>query len=273
MRNALVTHVHGKWHALRTLVRMCSFLTNWREVWTSYKHSAPIPPLVFRRGFTLFHGPHDQPIMLLKEVFADRCYRKYLDSLRDGVLVDIGANIGSVTLDLVSQIEGLKAYAYEPNPSTYRTLVRNIEENGLASRVRTFGEAVGKGRSTLKLWTDIPSSWSTAYSNAAPAYDKPEMVKDAKEVEVPCIGLGEVLARVDGAISLLKIDAEGAEADILEGVEPGALSRVKNVALEYHEHLCPNALARCRDALTRAGFTCAHETFPRSINGILYAWR
>ena len=61
----------------------------------------------------------------------------------------------------------------------------------------------------------------------------------------------------DGPVALTKIDAEGAEADILDGRASGkTLQRISQFVIEYHDNLCPDALARCQRVLASAGFGC-----------------
>src|SRR5690349_6000193 len=108
-------------------------------------------------------------------------------------------------------------------------LHKNLSRNGLSGRVRVFDEAVGREVGTARLWVNGPSLASTAYAEVAP-------FAGCVQVEVPVVGLGECLARVTAPpVSLLKIDAEGAEADILEEAGTAALAEVQNVALEYHD--------------------------------------
>jgi hypothetical protein len=90
----------AKLWALRALWRMFRYLRNWREVWDAYRTAQRLPPLQFRRGFVLNHGPADDPILLLHTVFARSEYGSL--ARRSQYLVDIGANIGSVTLDRAS---------------------------------------------------------------------------------------------------------------------------------------------------------------------------
>src|SRR5262245_16543292 len=130
----------AKLWALRALWRMFRHLRNWREVWAAYRAGVTLPPLRFRRGFVLNHGAADDPILLLHTVFARSEYGA-LNVPRARVLVDIGANIGSVTLDRVWRDREVTVEAYEPNPSTFETLQRNIRENGLEPRVRLYREA------------------------------------------------------------------------------------------------------------------------------------
>src|ERR1700749_386093 len=90
--------VFFKYHAARTLGRMVRWLSNWSEGWSAYRASLPPPPLRFRDGLTLHHGRLDNPVSLLREVFGERQYRRHIERPRDGLMIDIGANIGAVTV-------------------------------------------------------------------------------------------------------------------------------------------------------------------------------
>lgn len=255
-----------KVHAARTLGRMIRRLSNWREVWSSYRVNSPLPPLRFRSGVTLQHGPHDSPVAALHEVFGERQYRRHIEGPVEGVMIDLGANIGAVTLDWASRSRGLRVHAYEPNPATNGVLRRNVEANGLADRVTVFDEAVGRGSGELRLWTNIHSMVVTGYSDGPP-------LRGAVATRVPLIDLNEVVRRVGGAtVALLKMDTEGAEADTLEVATPATLGAIRQMIVEYHEVRCPEALARCKKVLERAGFRCLVRPFNEN-QGLIYARR
>lgn len=254
-----------KLHAARTLWRMARWLSNWRAVWGAYRKGSPLPPLVFRSGLTLHHGADDSPVALLHEVFGERQYARHLEAPEAGVLIDLGANIGAVALDWASRAEGLRVHAYEPNPPTNGTLRRNVLANGLAGRVFVHDEAVGREGGHFEMWTNVRSMSATGYAEAAPR-------EGAVRVRVPAVDLNEVVRRAGGAVALLKMDTEGAEADTLEGAAPETLAAIRQVVLEYHDVFCPGALARCRGVLERAGFRClVRPTNERQ--GLIYARR
>jgi FkbM family methyltransferase len=258
--------VSFKCHAARTLGRMVRWLSNWREVWSAYRAGLPPPPLRFRHGFTLHHGRLDSPVSLLREVFGERHYSSHVESPRDGVLIDIGANIGAVTLDWASRARRLSIHAYEPNPATNSTLRHNVEANGLAGRVTVYDEAVGREPGRLRLWTNVHSMAASAYGEAPPA-------AGAVATHVPLIDLNEVVRRAgDLPVALLKMDIEGGEADALEGATPATLGTLRQVVLEYHDKLCPDASGRCRKVLERAGFRCLVRPMNES-QGLIYARR
>ena len=54
-------------------------------------------------------------------------------------------------------------------------------------------------------------------------------------------------------IDLLKIDIEGSEQDLIEGEDRAWLQRVKEIVIEFHPTISPNA--KLIDILIGAGFT------------------
>jgi FkbM family methyltransferase len=246
-----------KLYAVYVLAHFIRWLKNWRAVWSAYRSSATIPPLEFRAGFTVHHQPGDEPVMLMLEIFAEGCYRRYLEKPVREAMIDIGGNIGMTTLDFASRAPALEVDIYEPNPRTRAILITNIESNGLDRRVVIHPEAVGRAPGELTLRLGAHSGVATGYGQGG------------EEFRVPLIDLNQV---VHGKVSLLKIDAEGAEGDILEGASAATLARIDQVILEYHENFCPGVARRCTRSLEAAGFRVdVHAIAPEQ--GLLYACR
>jgi FkbM family methyltransferase len=254
----------GKYLAAHALLRMMRWLKNWPEVWSAYRHGFPLPPFRFRRGFTLHHNRGDEPLILLYEIFVEGCYSQ--GKIKEGVIIDLGANIGAATLSWASHSSKVTIHAYEPNPATNQTLRHNIEANNLSERVTIYNDAVGREVGEIQLWAGMPSLLTTSYGEAPPA-------SNGIAINVPMVDLNEVLRRAGGEkVSLLKIDTEGAEADILEGASLPCLKSIRRIVLEYHDSLCPGAYARCKQILDQAGFRVQNS--PLNANqGLLYAWR
>ena len=252
----------AKLWALRALWRMFWYLENWREVWAAYRTAQRLPPLRFRRGFVLNHGPADDPILLLHTVFARSEYGA-LASGRFRCLVDIGANIGSVTLDLAWRDPNLTVDAYEPNPLTCDTLSRNVRENGLDSRVRVYRDAVTGQDGEVLLWSGDSSVLASVRASAGIG---------GLSVSVPAISFDQAIKRTGSTPVAVKIDAEGAEVEMLESASDATLATIGEMALEYHDSIVPNARARCEAVLTRAGFICRSTAFSHD-QGILVARR
>ena len=69
---------------------------------------------------------------------------------------------------------------------------------------------------------------------------------------MPLTDLATVVERA-GTVGLLKIDAEGAESEILEAGR-AALGGVDQIVAEYHEWLVPGSLQRVETVLREHGF-------------------
>jgi FkbM family methyltransferase len=237
---------------LRLQALLARRLTNWRAVWRAYRRQTAPPALCFRSGHTLVHGPGDAPVFLFFEIFANGCYRKCVRLPDAGVVVDIGANVGAFVLDSAIRRPGLTFMAYEPNPLAFQQLVRNVEINRLGARVQVFNEAVSGTAGELPMWCGN----SSLESSLTPPAD----ASGGAWRTVRVVPLSTVVARA-GRVALLKLDVEGAEADILEDAE--ALRDVEAVVGEHHDRTVPGTLDRVKSALLRAGFQPGLSSSPR----------
>ena len=255
-------------HHTRDLYRLIRATPDWRAVRSARQNGGTrvLPPLRLRNGLLIQHGPLDNPLLLLDEVFLSRWYGIDAEPPPGAVMADIGANIGGVSLYWAQRSPGLRIHAYEPNPSAHEVLQRNMSSNRLLDRIEAFSDAVGRHTGELDLWVDVPSELSTAYLEEPP-------VEGGRRLAVRMIGLDEVWDRLDRRpIWLLKIDTEGAEADTLEGASSEVLRATDNAIVEYHDNICPGASMRCRRVLEAAGFDLQWRVHPWD-EGIIYARR
>lgn len=256
----------GKLEGMRQLTNWIQTTSNWPGLWKYRRQRDLLPPVRLRNGIVLHHGRHDNPLALLDEVFVKRWYDLTASAPPGANMLDIGANIGAVSLYWAQRSPSLHIHCYEPNPSAFATLRFNVEQNGIHERVTTFPEAVGRIDGVLRLWVDIPSDLSTAYVEQSP-------VDGGKRIDVPMIDMEAAWRRLDRKdVWLLKIDTEGAEVDILEGAPIDCLRSVQNAIVEYHDNIYPGSLVRCQSALASAGFRYHVLHHPWN-EGIIYAHR
>jgi FkbM family methyltransferase len=244
------------WNAIRQVrlrANLARHLVNSSEVWRAYTSGVPPPVLQLRNGASVVHGPGDAPVMLLFEIVVNGCYRKRLD-ITNGVVVDIGANIGLFVLDCARRYPRACFHAYEPDPQTYETLRRNIDRNGLADRVRAYNEAVG-GSCGEAVIVRGEGSITTRTVSATSG-------RGAESATTPMVDLKTVVARA-GHVEALKIDAEGAEVDLFELAPDDHLSAIDQIVGEYHEWLVPGSLERLRRRFSAARFSFRVSRDPR----------
>jgi FkbM family methyltransferase len=153
----------------------------------------------------------------LDEYEPETC--RYMMSQTGDVFVDVGANAGGYTVRLGKKFG--KVVSIEPNRKAAEVLIRNIELNHL-SNVVVVNDAISDkvGETTMY----VPSSGKTTRSSIV------EKFSEGSSFQVHTTTLDSLLAGYE-KIDLLKIDAEGAEVNVLKGAER-TLARTSRLVLE-----------------------------------------
>ncbi len=77
--------------------------------------------------------------------------RRHVPERDRGLVLDIGANLGSVCIPLVKQGGFPTALAFEPETKNFELLVRNIALNGLAPRITALNVGLSSESTTMAL--------------------------------------------------------------------------------------------------------------------------
>lgn len=122
---------------------------------------------------------------------------------------DIGANIGQFTLMALGVNPKLEVIAIEPFGPNMETLKRNLACNqGFAERTTAHALAIGAQRGSFDLYFDPASPLTPSL------IDKPGFVKANQVQVVPFHELTDI------SLDAIKIDVEGAEVFLMEGLLP-----------------------------------------------------
>jgi len=210
--------------------------------------------------------------------------------LRAGeVALDVGANLGLVSVLLALTSPSARVFALEPHPAVYRYLLWNLRANNVTDRVwpmRLGGCDTRRGR-WVALWPWMPPA---AY-RAAPWLPREVLAALATRVRSRCVTLRELLLMLRArSVALLKVDCEGCEWGFLgwDGgnflaealAAPGRISRV--VGELHHSGRAGRRLATLTRALcsrgpansSRQGGCCNRELercdafFPRRVSSL-----
>ncbi len=169
----------------------------------------------------------------------------YLQFISKGDLVfDIGANIGEKT-EIFLQL-GAKVIAVEPQESCWRVLNRRF--NGQDVTVITSAISYSDGERTLFVdKSPTISSISNDWIDAVKKSGRFSSHKWAYKLTVPTSTLDALMDKY-GEPAFCKIDVEGAEFDVLQG-----LSRpIKAISFEFVSE-CPSSSLNCIDYLSELG--------------------
>ncbi|MCK9549211.1 FkbM family methyltransferase [Aquamicrobium sp.] len=159
-------------------------------------------------------------------------------TLRPGDLVlDIGANIGEFSLWAAAR--GARVIAFEPDPTTLACLRDNV--SGKVVEVEPVG-----------LWHE-PASLS--FFTAPDEADGSFIGNSGQSIQVNALPLDAIMARRDfPAVRLIKMDAEGAEPEVLRGATE-TLKFTSFIAVDVgEERNGKSTLDQCQKILLSTGF-------------------
>lgn len=157
----------------------------------------------------------------------------------NSIIIDIGANIGVYSL-FAACAKNTVIYAFEPHPSNFELLVKNVKLNKLEKNIIPFNLAVGAkkekrilylGEAPFHSFCPVSDSPFNALYPSHPGNIKQE------SIGVECVSLKEVFDKnkIDHC-DILKIDCEGAEYEILYNLPEEYFKKIKSIRLEYHNH-------------------------------------
>jgi FkbM family methyltransferase len=169
------------------------------------------------QGFISYRDGFEARALEMSEAYS----LKEIDFANGDVVVDCGANYGDLELALAYLgISGMSYYAFEPDPSAFASLAFNSKSDHLYN---------------CGLWETDGTSIFYVAGHADSSFIKPPNA--TTEIEVQHLRLDRALLRSGREqsgkmrVRLLKIEAEGAEPEVIRGA-PRTLKETGNVAVD-----------------------------------------
>ncbi|KKU91966.1 MAG: Methyltransferase FkbM family [Microgenomates group bacterium GW2011_GWA1_48_10] len=151
---------------------------------------------------------------------------------RQPYIIDAGANVGSVTLELKKHYPQAKIVAIEPSPETFKILRENTKD---LKNVQLVNAALSNHRGKIKLFVSRtgPSFFSDGplRDTTVPSFWHKD--KKIKIISVPAVLLSDYVKQ---PIDLLKMDIEGDETKVLKKLGTNSGTNLPLVA-----SLCPGS--------------------------------
>lgn len=137
-------------------------------------------------------------------------------------IIDIGANIGSTSIELAKQSKGCKVFAYEPVEETHLKLCHNVELNPY--NVTPIRKGIGNEKCEVSISKPVTSNpgMNRILSSFEKSYASEKIIVSTLDSEVEELNLKHV--------DLIKIDVEGYEMYALLGAKK-TLERYKPTIL------------------------------------------
>lgn len=202
------------------------------------------------------HNPNGKPVQIdlslhmiipddMKWAFDDEGYyeknvihwlKRLVAETKQPVFYDIGANYGFYSLMLSSSCSAV--YAFEPVKSTFKILKKNISINKLKN-VKLVRAAIGSEHKVGYINIYSSSGNNSTYKRNIPANHP---TKFLKKEEIKFIKLSDYsLANSLLPPTLMKIDVEGGELDVLRGAKTLIEKYMPTIVIEYSDNTSRDA--------------------------------
>jgi FkbM family methyltransferase len=168
-----------------------------------------------KSGIKLFSNGVDERIIPVEILNFGNFEAEFLEIILEmiadnGVIIDIGANVGWYSLNLAISIKKSKIYALEPIPSTFKMLGKNIALNNF-SNISLFNIGLGDKKSISKFYY-YPEGAGNASLKKLAQNRRLEIIKCHIDTLDNFI-IEKKITRLD----FIKCDVEGAELLVFKG--------------------------------------------------------
>ena len=132
------------------------------------------------------------------------------------IIFDGGANVGFVSYQFFKKFKNSKIYAFEPNPSVFKTLTTSLKD--MKNVILPFNLGISDKKGELEFYKN--SNTGTSSFLEPNDFHSSHLARKYTKINVPVISISEFcLENNIPSIDILKLDIEGFELKALQGCE------------------------------------------------------
>lgn len=171
-----------------------------------------------------------EELYILKEVFIDGVYN--IEINHPFIFIDIGMNVGITSLFFAKRSECEKVVAFEPVQPTLSMAKKNFAKNEMAQKIQVNETGLGYPARTVTVNYSEENKGHTGINSDVSFIAG---IKGIKKEQLQITDVFEALKHIVHEKTVLKIDTEGSEYEILERLNnTGLLSRFDIIMIEWH---------------------------------------
>lgn len=194
-------------------------------------------------GFDLLYSPGTSLIDRIRfgqiyEPNVTTAIIRELQKIDNPVIIDIGSNIGLISLNILKFYPNTKIYAFEPGPHQHKLFSKTIEINNLNESVQLYDIALSNNNG------EAVFNIHQAKHASGDGFKNTERAGKTKKIKVQVRKLDNWWEEANKPkINIIKIDTEGAELLVLKGainllneIRPIILMEISALNLKVYEY-------------------------------------
>ena len=193
----------------------------------SYPREARIQLFLKPLNLSIEIRPSSSDLPVLRKIFVEQEYTPPWP-LAPATILDGGAYIGLSSLYFHHLFPEAQILALEPDPESFAMLEKNTHA---IPQIRVVNAALWSSHESQRFLADAGAPWASRISGTSIAETR----------SVRCMTLPEVATMAGGRLDLMKLDIEGAEAEVFRGGDEQILRHVQSVVIEFHDRFFPGS--------------------------------
>ena len=174
-------------------------------------------------------GNSDTLVRVIPEILQQDFYHMKKIPFQPGdIVIDVGANIGTVSIVLAKMYPNIVIYSIEPCETNYKNLISNIEVNQITNIIPLNLAAAAESNEIITITLDPSCSGSSG------SYRGPDGIAN----QCKTISFDDLVIRNKiNKIKFMKIDCEGGEYGFLTMSRLFEEFPIEYMAIEIHRHM------------------------------------
>jgi FkbM family methyltransferase len=211
----MITSIRERFHPLWRLRKLAWY--RWLQRRVDFAVSAGRGRIKFRvmllRDFSLL-APHREA-----ETISQRVFEGVVSRWGATHFFDVGANVGSYAWRALEAAPAARVFLFEPDPVNVRLIRQTLEQNALGQASLWEGVVAGSAGPRTFYVDEASGTVGSLQDDSAQGYSLQSAYRMGRSVKVPATTLDNYAAAVEaaGARVVVKVDVEGAEAEVFDG--------------------------------------------------------
>jgi FkbM family methyltransferase len=232
------------YRALRPVVDLLRLNAPARRIWAALWNPQPGQLVRARQNGRVWRL---SPEVALRGAEQEMDTVRWLGSIIEpgATVIDVGANVGQMTLEMAHLVGATgRVIAIEPGPGNLALLRRHVEANGFSSRVQIVAAACGgvhSGECELRIYGGEVGAVGSGFQVSEHGLNRNPIAANRQvAIRVPRVSLDGICGELNLRPSVIKIDVEGSEIEVLRGASRVLRECRPRVRFGFHPFAFPD---------------------------------